>query len=182
MKLTVIGTVSKFVLNESMNDLRSKEAYNEMFTLLSDTTTRVSRVRDFKEEGKKIKSNNRKRDFNLALTTVLNMISINKVVDTKQLEVATMKKLSALVKFLDKIDKIDAINSLDTIKGVGVSYNNAIGIKMGVIRKENTEEVASRVLTYKEVHEDVARMSTPDREKLMLELMNEFGYEVEGVA
>jgi hypothetical protein len=176
--VVVAGIVSSYTLGEAMNDLRSRESIVKVVEHLRGTKSRASRLTAFKEEAKTIKSENRKKDFNAMLKVVVNYLRVEKTVDIEQLEMGTLKKLSAFVTFLDKNDALDKKEGL-VVTGIGANYNNNLMIKMRAIKAEVKPDVVAKVVSLKDAREVVAELSRGKKEELLALLMEELGYVVE---
>jgi hypothetical protein len=164
---------------EAMNDLRSRESVVKVVEHLRGTKSRASRLTSFKEEGKSIKSENRRKDFNNMLTIAVNYIRVEAYVDIDQLEMGTLKKLSTFVKYLAKEELLAEKKELLQVTGVGVHYNNNLLIKMRAIKAEIEPKPVEVEVSLKDAREVVAELSKDNKEELLALLMEELGYVVE---
>ncbi len=178
MSIEIIGLVAEWKMDSASTDVRSNKFISRMITLLTPEDTRVSRIKEFKELGKGMNSQNMKRDYNNTVNLSIGMIKVLDLVVLQHLEVSTMKKLVGLSNKIEKRDDL-SINLLDGIKdivGVGVGYNNSIGIYMNKVLSDIQPEVIK--VTYKEASTIVAGLGAEDKNRLLMALMEELGYEV----
>jgi hypothetical protein len=180
--ITVVGIVSSYTMAEAMNDLRSRESLVKVVAHLKGTKTRASRLTDFKDEAKSIKSENRRKDYNTMLKVAVNYLRVEAFVDIDKLEMSSLKKLSTFVTYLIKQELLAEKKELLTVTGQGADYNNNLMIKIRAIKADIEPKTIEVEVSLKDAREVVAELKDADKEALLALLMEELGYEVEKVA
>jgi len=176
---TVETIVSEFKMGEVLNDLRSKDVLMDIVEQLNDESTRSSTLSQFKTAGKKIVSINQRRDFNTTLNLAIVAIKVKDSIRLDAIEIATLKKVQTFIKW--------SINSGDTtyehakealakVYGVGVEYNNNLAKAIRAYKAQHTPKKVNKLHTLTEAKQIIADLTIKDKEALLFQLMEEFGY------